>query len=302
MRRSLRSEVESGAETYPLGAVARLTGLSTHVLRAWERRYGAVRPLRTEGGTRRYREADVARLLLLRAMVQAGHPIGDVARLSDRALVRRASRVKEVPGPDLGPVLDAIERLDAPEVERLLALQLSVLGPRSFAVSVALPLLDDVGRLWKDGDLCVASEHLASVLVRSLLGASLRPSSAAVLARPILFTTPSGERHELGLLAAAVVAVVAGTNAVYLGPELPVDEVANAVHTLGAAAVALSIVRLPKRDGERFLKSLRRALPVEVEIWVGGGRSEALALPRGVQRVVDLAEFERKVSLLQARA
>ncbi len=302
MRRSLSSVDRSDAETYPLGAVARLTGLSPHVLRAWERRYGAVHPLRTEGGTRRYREADVVRLRLLQAMVRAGHPIGDVARLSDRALARRASRVKEMPEPALGPVLAAIERLDAREVDRLLALQLSVLGPRSFAVSVALPLLDEVGRLWKEGDLCVASEHLASVLVRSLLGASLRPTGTAALARPILCTTPPGERHELGLLAAAVVAVVNGANAVYLGPELPLDEVANAVHTLGAAAVALSIVRLPKREGERFLTGLRKALPVEVEIWVGGGRSETLALPRGVQKVADLEELERKVALLQARS
>jgi DNA-binding transcriptional MerR regulator len=67
----------SNEPTYSLGAVARLTGLSPHVLRAWERRYGAVRPLRTPGGTRLYRESDVARLRQLRAAVQAGHSISE---------------------------------------------------------------------------------------------------------------------------------------------------------------------------------------------------------------------------------
>src|SRR5262249_39099710 len=75
--------------TYSLGAVARLTGLSQHVLRAWERRYGAVTPVRSPGGTRRYRESDVERLRLLRAAVAAGHPISEVAREDDDALARR---------------------------------------------------------------------------------------------------------------------------------------------------------------------------------------------------------------------
>ena len=72
--------------TYSLGAVARITGLSPHVLRSWERRYGAVSPSRTPGGTRRYADADVARLKLLAAAVRAGHSIGTLSSLSDEEL------------------------------------------------------------------------------------------------------------------------------------------------------------------------------------------------------------------------
>src|SRR5688572_16347090 len=74
--------------TYPLHAVVRMTGLSPEILRAWERRYRAIEPLRTPGGTRRYRAADVERLRLLKAAVAAGFRIGKVARLSAAELAR----------------------------------------------------------------------------------------------------------------------------------------------------------------------------------------------------------------------
>jgi len=79
--------------TYPLRTVARLTGLSPEVLRAWERRYRVVTPARTPGGTRRYSAADLERLRLLKAAVDAGHRIGDVARLDVAELSRRSTRV-----------------------------------------------------------------------------------------------------------------------------------------------------------------------------------------------------------------
>jgi MerR family transcriptional regulator, light-induced transcriptional regulator len=64
---------------HPIGVVARRTGVSLHVLRAWERRYGVVEPVRTEGGQRLYSDADVARLRLLRQVTEAGRNISQVA-------------------------------------------------------------------------------------------------------------------------------------------------------------------------------------------------------------------------------
>jgi DNA-binding transcriptional MerR regulator len=153
---------EPAEATYSLGAVTRLTGLSAHVLRAWERRYRAVEPLRTAGGTRRYRESDVARLRLLRAATDAGHPIGDIAGLPNRELERRLAVAEEPPAPPLTAFLEAAEELDAGELERLLSVQLATLGPRGFTRLVALPLLREIGERWAAGKLGIASEHLAS--------------------------------------------------------------------------------------------------------------------------------------------
>ena len=75
--------------TYRIGAVARLTGLSEHLIRVWERRYGAVQPNRTESGLRLYTEAEVTRLRWLKRATERGHAIGGIAALDTRQLERR---------------------------------------------------------------------------------------------------------------------------------------------------------------------------------------------------------------------
>jgi DNA-binding transcriptional MerR regulator/methylmalonyl-CoA mutase cobalamin-binding subunit len=298
-------EPERGSEagtTYSLGAVSRLTGLSPHVLRAWERRYQAVLPLRTPGGTRRYRESDVTRLRLLAAATAAGHPIGDIARLSEAELRGRASGPDEEPRPPLRRILEAIERLDADETERLLSLQLAALGARGFVEAVARPLLHEVGEQWEKGELCVASEHLASASVRNLLGLALRRRSQASDFRPVLFTTLAGERHELGALACAVIAVELGANAIYLGPDLPAGEVAAAAAATCARVVAVSTGRCaPARQREQAVRTLRRELPSDVAIWLGGSGSDGLPIPEHVERVQGREELEQKLVLRSHR-
>ncbi len=289
--------------TYSVGAVCRLTGLSEHALRAWERRYGAVRPLRTPGGTRRYREPDVARLRLLRAATAAGHAIGEVARLDDAELARRLELTQgsAATPPPIAPILAAVEALDADEIARLLGAQLSALGPARFVRFVAAPLLVEIGDRWHAGRLAIAAEHMASSILRNLLGACLRLPSFAAHAPPVLFTTPSGERHELGTLMAAVTAVDAGGHPVFLGSDLPVSDVVEAVASTGAAAVALGVCHRDGADLDATLAQLRAAVPRRVELWVGGPGSEALALPAGAARIADLDELERKIALLAVR-
>ena len=287
--------------TYSLGAVARLTCLSPHVLRAWERRYGAVTPLRTPGGTRRYRESDVARLRKLRSAVQAGHSISEVANATEAELERRLELTPLLPTPPLDPILDAIEQLDAPTTERLLGAQLAVLGATRFVRMVAAPLLHEIGTRWEAGQLCIASEHMASSILRNLLGTALRPTRAALQAPPILFTTLPGEAHELGALMAAVATADAGGHPVFLGGNLPLGEIVDAAAAVGASAVAVGMCHINGNDPQAALEVLRTSLPRRVELWVGGPGADALSLPSQVSRIGDTLELERKIALLLER-
>ncbi len=273
------------------------------MLRAWERRYGAVRPLRTPGGTRRYREPDVARLRLLRSATAAGHSIGEVAGLDDAELVRRLelSQSMVATPPPIAPILAAVEALDADDIERLLGAQLSALGPARFVRLVASPLLVEIGDRWHAGRLAIAAEHMTSSILRNLLGACLRLPASAAQAPSVLFTTPSGERHELGTLMAAVTAVDVGGHPVFLGGDLPVSDVVEAVASIGAAAVALGVCHPDSADLFTTVEQLRAEVPSHVELWVGGPGSEALTLPAGAARIADLDDLERKVALLAAR-
>ena len=284
---------------YSLGAVCRLTGLSPHVLRAWERRYDAVSPRRSPGGTRKYSESDIARLQLLAAGVRAGHRIGDLVELADSEI----RSLLETPAglPSTEQAIEALARLDSAEVERLLGMQLAALGPAEFASRVALPLLGEIGDRWGSGKLCVASEHLGSASLRMFLGIALRahPNGAGP---PVLFATPAGERHELGVMIAAVCAQSCGARASYLGPDLPADQIVWAASEIGARAVALGAVTLSGAKLSAELGRVRRELPDEVELWVGGVGAQKGKLPSGIHRLADLDELKSRLDLLKAQA
>jgi DNA-binding transcriptional MerR regulator len=292
----VESRSDANAETtYPLGAVSRLTGLSAEVLRAWERRYGAVQPARTPGGTRRYRAQDLERLRLLKAAVDAGHRIGDVASLEDAELARRVERKREAGDDYIKQVLAALLQFNAPEVQRLLAIQLSALGPVRFASDYVVPLLREIGERWANGSLPIASEHIASGFLRSMLGSALRPDVASLMGRRIVFATLAGERHELGLQMAALTAMGAGATPIYLGTELPIEELLLAVERTNASALALSFATIDGAGTARTVGALRAELAPDVQLWIGGDQASSIQPIAGVECIQSLQALESRV-------
>jgi len=284
---------------YSLGAVARMLGVTPHLLRAWERRYGAVRPARTPGGTRRYTESDVRRLRLLRAGIGQGHPIGEIATLALPELERRFGSLAPSQATPSDALWQAIAQVDGAAIERLLGLQLGALGPRTFALEVALPLLRTVGERWETGEVCVAAEHAVSAALRSLLGSALRHGREADGPR-VVFATPPGERHELGLLAAAVCAQECGARVVYLGADLPPEELARAAREQRADAAVLALACTDGEAARRQVEEARRLLPRAVGLWIGGAGGLSLAPIKGVETLSDPRALEAVVAELAA--
>jgi DNA-binding transcriptional MerR regulator len=284
---------------FAVGAVARLTGLSVHVLRAWERRHGAVHPQRTPRGSRRYTEADVARLRLLRAAVSDGHPISALAPLSDASIAALLDPEADITRFPFEEVLETIARLDSRNLERLLAFQLLARGPCAFARDFVLPLFAEIGARWESGRLSIAAEHIATFAISNLLGGALRATPARRKAQPILFTTAMGERHEFGVLAAALVAANAGADAVYLGPELPARDVADATRKLNARGLAIGNAALDPSTSSAYFEALREEVDPNVSIWIGGAACAHIhPLPDGISHSDDLDTFESSIRAL----
>ncbi len=224
-----------------------------------------------------------------------------MADLDEAALRSRGSDAPPAPSAPIDEILDAFERLDAAESEERLSFQLSALGPLRFVRDIAHPLLRAIGGGWEEGRVSIAAEHLATAQLRSLLGAALRPRSRVGHDLRIVFATPPGERHELRLLAAALAAVSLGVEAIYLGADLPVDEIVAAVDITGARALAVSVVQA---DGEKVaaaIAALRDAIPSGIELWVGGAGAGRLDWPEGVSVVTTLDAIEARVALLLER-
>ena len=261
------------APAYPIRAVARMTGLSLDTLRAWERRYQVVTPLRGERG-RVYDDRDIDRLQQLARLVDEGHAIGTIAKLPPAAIAKlgaaAASAAPRLPSPtvDLAPLVRAMKHYDLAAIEAALNRHAAVLPADALIFSVVLPVLRETGARWEAGAIRPAQEHLVSGNIRSVLGGLLRTMPRGGSGEPTIFATPAGERHELGLLAAAVLAAHAGHHVIYLGPDVPGTDIVHAASSLKAARLVLCST-MTGVTTVRELRALRR-LPREVEVWVGG--------------------------------
>jgi DNA-binding transcriptional MerR regulator len=300
MRRTGSANPPAGdlAAEFSVASVVRLTGLSEHVLRAWERRHRAVVPQRSSGGTRRYSVADVARLRLLAAAVAAGHPIRTLAALDDAALERLQKRPEPAQQPHIDGLFSALDRLDLAGLERQLGLQLAALGARPFLDEIAVPFLREIGARWERGDLRPSEEHAASAALHGVLARAQRALGGLGASDLVLATLP-GERHEFGILMAALCAQELGVRVLYLGCDLPVDEIAEAALRARARVVGIGIVGLDPAVASRELRALRRRLPASVALWVGGaGAARLSSVPEGTLRLSDLAALDSRLALL----
>lgn len=289
---------------YPIRAVSKLTSISVDTLRAWERRHHAIAPQRDERG-RLYTEADVRRLRLLNTAVEKGHAISRLASLSDEELqalitipvtvANDAGGMKSAKGLDLTPrsVMAAIERMDYSEAEHELSLLASVLPPRELVHRVALPLMRQVGDCWSQGTLSVAQEHMASALLRNLLGALIPLYRRTSPASRLLFATPSGERHEFGILFSTMLAVGGGLGAIYLGVDLPAEEIVDVARKSAPQAVVLGFIGAEGSDaGIIQIQELAHKLPSHIELWVGGAQGEDLVEEIRKTRALLIEDFE----------
>ena len=281
----------TAAQRYPIRAVARITGLSIDTLRAWERRYEAVVPKRGERG-RVYSDADVERLKRLAVLVERGHAIGTVAGLSTDELRRLidgsnalAPGREQMPAADLTILLGALDRYDLAAIESALARHAAVLPTRELVFAVILPLLRELGDRWEAGALSPAQEHLVSAIVRSALGGLLRTIGTSDGSARAIFATPAGERHELCLLCAAVLAAAAGHSVLYLGPDLPAADIAHAAKIREARTVVLAATT-PGVVTRAEVKQLTRELS-DLDLWIGGPQARDLISQIGFGRSVD---------------
>jgi MerR family transcriptional regulator, light-induced transcriptional regulator len=278
---------------YPIRAVSRLTGLSIDTLRAWERRYQAIVPERTDRG-RQYTHANVQRLILLRELVERGHTISQIAPLPDAELRSMLSTAqpaarKAIPTVSIESLVDLFANFENIRANDELGRQAALLSPRDLVFGVVLPLLREVGERWHRGEIGIAQEHLVSSAVHHLLGSLLRIYSPRPGAPKIVIATLSGELHEFGIMAAAMIATFCGLNPLLLGPNLPAEELMGAARKTSASIVAVGCSGAPASSAA--LAELAAAVPEGAELWVGGPEP-SWDVP-GVFFLPDMEAFER---------
>lgn len=262
----------SGADEYTIRDLSRITGLTSERIRAWERRYDLLSPSRLPNGYRVYSLEDLRTLLQVKAAIDGGASIGEVAGSRHVAAPRLPTAARRA--------LDAASRGDVARARRELREAGSSLTPVETWSQLVQPLLDGLGDRWAVGDAPIWLEHVVTRELRALMEARLAeaPSGGGPLAAVFC---PEHEHHEMPLLAVAARLAETGWRPIVLGPHLPVDAAHAFVERHRPELAAVSITHLPGKNAARRLAGELGELAVDVRVVAGG---------RGASRYSDVLE------------
>lgn len=269
-----------------IAAVERDTGISKDTLRIWERRYGFPVPGRNSFGERSYPSGQVAKLRVVKRLLDAGFRPGRVVamELDELMLLGGAGAERAGRSASAGPaapkvraqVQEFLDLLHVPDVEglrRRFDLVLLHRGLSRFISEVIAPLNTLVGEHWIRGEIEVFEEHVYTELVQTILRHALHGLAARSLpSRPrVLLTTLREEPHGLGLLMAEVALAVEGAQCISLGLQTPLPDIVSACRAFESDIVALSFTGCNGNSAMlNGLAELRAVLPAQVELWAGG--------------------------------
>jgi MerR family transcriptional regulator, light-induced transcriptional regulator len=283
-----------GPEEEPLlriGELSRRLGVSDHVLRAWENRYGLMRPVRSSGGFRLYTEGDVRRVRRMQEHLHRGLSAAQAARavlVEDAGAPSREAGTALTGGDGLTDLedrlRDALDAFDEPAAQAVLDRLLTEFTVESVLRDALIPYLHDLGNRWERGDVSVAQEHFASHVVRGRLyglarGWGLGNGPHAILA------CPPDELHDLALLAFGIVLHRAGWRISYLGTSTPFEDLVKTMKRRPADLVVLAAT-VPRRFTD-VRTELAQAAQVGPLALAGAGATPELAAAVGAQLLAD---------------
>ena len=278
-----------------IGDICSETGLSSDVVRVWERRYGFPMPVRLPSGHRRYRTEDLHRLRLIAEAVASGHRPSTAVRSSSAQLQTMVLKnSSSEPSLILDELMLATENANSEKIKNLLAEALFQKGLRDFVIHTIAPLLERVGIAWAEGRLDIHHEKLLTEVLEDLLR-KLRNELDQQAKGPrevVLVTTLPGERHRLGLLMAALIYTSKGYKTEVLGMDVPVANIAKAARQVGAHKVAVSLSILTAGESiRRLLKDLQERLPRGCALVVGGQGASRTRKVQGIERMTRLEDI-----------
>ena len=269
-----------------IGELSRRLGVSDHVLRAWEARYGLLQPVRSAGGFRLYSEADALRVRRMQAHLADGLSAAEAARAvlgQDSRADGRAAVTDRVPTTEsepFGALRQALDAFDEPAAQAVLDRLLSDLSLTAVLRDVVLPYLTELGERWERGTASVAQEHFATNVIRGRLAGLARGWGNGHGPRAVL-ACPPGELHDLALMVFGIVLHRSGWRIDYLGMDTPLAELTRTVDARRPALVVVAAT-LPETLGPLAaqLTALAKRAPLAL---AGAGATPEIASTVGAR-------------------
>ena len=261
---------------YPIRAISELTGVPTTTLRAWERRYGLLKPGRTAKGHRLYSSEDIDLVKDIVKLLKSNHTISEAIRIIKNPELNAVAS-SEVEGHWAvyqQRLLKSIENYNEQNLDTTYNEALSIYPIDMVTQEVIIPVLQLLGERWQEREAGIAEEHFFSAFLRNKLGARLHHESHRSRGNKILVSCFPGEYHELGILLFSIAALGHGYQILYLGTNLPLSQLSKVVERTDVSAVLLSGTGegVWQKDIEAELKTIIRSMTIPVLF--GGGLSE----------------------------
>jgi DNA-binding transcriptional MerR regulator len=274
-----------------IGELSRRLGVSEHLLRAWERRYGLLQPARSPGGFRLYTDTDVQRVQRMQQLLAQGL---SAAQAAETALAEQPARRTRPAPPEPSPTGElararqdlaaALDAFDEPTAQAILDQLLSSLSVETVIRQAILPYLRELGDRWQEGAISTAQEHFASHLIRGRLAGLARGWGHGH--RPLaLLACPPGELHDIPLLAFGIVLHRHGWRIHYLGAATPIDDLTTtAAATQPDLIVLAATTPQPFEDNAKELTRLARTTRLAI---AGAGATPTFAGTIGALHLTD---------------
>ncbi len=297
-----------------IGELSKLTGITTHTLRMWEKRYGTPEAQRLPSGHRRYPRQEVPRLRAIAKALESGYragkvvcgtleelqnllglniPLAQESRNSEASFDLASDASRETV---LERWIEAVHQYDEECLEQGFHEEWGRHGPLNFVLGYAGPFMQRVGEGWTTGELTIGQEHFASERLSDFLSGKWRSLNRRKTGPTVVLSTLPGESHRLGLLMCAAVTSLTDFKIVYLGNNLPVGDILSTVKKCEAKILAVSVsCSMSRAESENLLTQIQQGLGKDVTLIAGGA-----GVPRTLEGLPTFSNFSDYYNWLNA--
>jgi len=307
----IRREVQVmkiGQGKYSIKDLERLSGVKAHTIRIWEQRYNLLAPERTDSNIRLYNDRELKQLLNIALLISQGSKISHISKLSDKDICDKINQMTLNPEHQnqfftvqINELVLSMLEFNDTKFDKVIATCTLKYGFESTMINVLIPFLSKVGVMWRTGEANIVQEHFISNLIRRKILVAIDgfTGTESDSDETYLLFLPENELHEIGLLFAKYLLKVRGKKVIYLGQNVPYDEIVNFckayepefILTFFTAAYAPETIRT-------YLNSISNELGDKTKILIAGGQICQLGehLPKNIiplfviQDLIDLAE------------
>jgi DNA-binding transcriptional MerR regulator len=287
---------------YSIKDLERISGVKAHTIRIWEKRYAIVEPKRTDSNIRFYCDTDVKKLMNVSILLHHGYKISKLAGLDPRELSRKVLEVSMISnGHDsqIENLVVAMIGMDESKFEKILNMSIMKDGFENTVFKVLHPFFERIGVLWQAGSINPAQEHFISNLVKQKIYVAIDsiPVPSGTDSKKFLLFLPEWELHDLGLLVYDYLIKRRGFRVIYLGQNVPEDDVYSVTEFLQPDYLMVAFANaVDKEKLEAYIMRLATRFPGK-KIFITGNQTTNLScvLPSNITIVNSALHFSGEI-------